>query len=215
MIDRNQQQAKNPYPFQDNERRGWIYMMIYWACSLWIGIRFGYAERLKNQVKYQKSALLESRPFSVIVAVLILSKIQSILNTRYTSNGRNLNPIAIVSFSIINGISETFTFIACYDAGTSLAYYPLKAVPNKIIGFIVLTLYLALSHAFFWAPYALPNHVKVNAPPFHKHALLPLIALTYVLILPYMLYSDILVMAIIHVSIDAAFSINMKLPGPF
>lgn len=189
-------------------------MMIYWACGLWIGIRFGYAEQLEKQVKYRKSATLESRPLSVIAAAIILSKIQSILNTRYTSNGRKLNPIAVISFSIINGVSETFTFIACFDGGTSLAY-PLTAIQKKIIGFIVLTIYLALSHAFFWAPYALPNHIKVNAPPFHKHALLPLIALTYVLILPYMIYSDILVMVIIHVSIDAAFSINMKLPGPF
>ncbi|KAL3926893.1 MAG: hypothetical protein SGBAC_013295 [Bacillariaceae sp.] len=188
-----------------------------------LGYQFGYIDQLKQQVLLQISDLA-SIPSQQLLTALGASAAtvmaQKRMNSRFTGYSRETNLAAIATFGIVNGVLETFAFLAVYEMGAGLlgdesaseesASKPIQTVA----AFTILLVYLGLIHALFWAPKVFPEHIRTDAPPFHTHALPALFVITLAMMLPFVLFSDLTIPCLLHIYVDMEAAVTIKLPGP-
>ncbi|KAG7346012.1 TspO/MBR family protein [Nitzschia inconspicua] len=223
--------------FQTDPLLGWILASIYWSICLFVGIQLDYL----HLWLYQMRQLLQHGRFShmkgetgvmhLVVSVLgfaVVFKSQQQLSTRYSSFGRPVCKAANWVFGLVNGVLETFIFVAIYKFGQGACLFHLGGhtfnypPPPRFVqfislyvGFLPLMIYLGLIHALFWAPFVFPRHLRSEAPPFHKHALLPLVSITFAMMVPVIVWDDLVIPSIIHMYADLDAAGTMNLPGPF
>ncbi|CAB9506747.1 expressed unknown protein [Seminavis robusta] len=102
-----------------------------------------------------------------------------VLNPRYGRFGRRVDWLAIVMYSLMNGVLETFAFLFAYDLGRHLDVESLFGWHNKndeligfLIGFSIYYVYAGLIHIVVWMRMVFPQHVlHESALPFHTHCL--------------------------------------------
>jgi hypothetical protein len=225
-------QLREP-PFQPVPLLGWIWTIFYWIICLLVGVQFNYVVKWYQHMKrlmFQGIVLSDCSDASAMVrgvltfiAIIVTVQAQRQLRMRYTSFGRPDNMKTRWVFGIVNGVLETFMFTAVYDFGRGAylllsdgyAYFPPRPTLRLVSGSLLLTSYLGLIHALFWAPCVFPKHLKDDAPPFHKQALLPLFVITVAMMAPYVCCGDMVLPSLVHIYVDLDAVKTMHLPSPF
>lgn len=236
-MQKNLERHAHP-PYQPDPLLGWLLTLLYWCICLFVGVLLGYPRKLANQWKQISIYSHEADPkqpendlhlwIISFIGMFVVVRAQRRIRTRYTAFGRPPCETARWVFGLVNGVLETFMFAAVYSFGSGCCFLlfggytfdfpPPPALVNYLsisVGFSVLLVYLGLIHALFWAPCVFPKHVRENAPPFHKHALLPLTAITVAIIVPFINWGNLVIPSLLHVYLDLDAAKTMNLPGPF
>jgi hypothetical protein len=197
---------------QTNMMYGWALSTVYWSTGALVGYKSGFLtqEAIRIPISMELIGLYA-------IAAMITSVCVYIMGTRNDSFGRPVNPPVVVVFALLNGILETFLFLACYDWGCSLyggvgssSYGPMA------VGFSVYCLYAGAIHALWWLPLVLPPHMREDAPPFHLHGLPALMAMSVAWLVVYKVTGgSVTVSCLLHIGLDAILCIEIGMPGPF
>jgi hypothetical protein len=213
----NQRQATL---YQSSNRKGWLYMTIYWIMGWLVGVRSGDLGKLY----FGSSPLPTLRTIASLLVTLVL---QMHLNVRYTPMNRNANLGSSVLFGLANGTSETMLFFGSYIFGKSFLFsmwcptsnlYSTTICTQKtadIFGFFTFVVYAGLIHVLFWLPLAFPLHIQTDAKPFLIHGLPALIAMSVMWLYLYEMYDDILLVCVLHATIDTWTVVKIALPPPW
>jgi hypothetical protein len=84
-----------------------------------------------------------------------------------------------------------------------------------IFGFFTFVVYAGLIHVLFWLPLAFPLHIQTDAKPFLIHGLPALIAMSVMWLYLYEMYDDILLVCVLHATIDTWTAVKIALPPPW
>ena len=196
-----QETKKQKAVFQTDNKRGWLWMCLYWTTGLIVGLKLGHLASLL-------------RPHSVVLSVphslatVLTVAVQPRLLSRFGSYGRQANILAVLVFAVCNGIFETMLFLASFDLGRE--YFN----GRFMAGFMTFSIYSALIHVFFWLPHGFPRHVLVDAPPFLQQGLpeLTLMSLSWMYL--YVLSKDVLYVCLLHMLVNILVAIRIGLEWP-
>ena len=181
-------------------------MMIYayWAFALLVGFIFFKKDILDFNREF------DTRRITLFVASLLIIAVNAWVYTHSTTDGGRLLDIpTVITFSIGNGIAETFMFYAVFRLGSALAG---RFTQNQwaifITGFFFFMIYSGLIHGLFWLN-VLPQHVVQTSPykPFFMPVQL-LIASSWAL--NFFWYRDIRTVIFLHALVDLTMVCNVK-----
>lgn len=192
---------------QSDPKKGWLFMSLYWATGYLVGLYQGYIKRF------------EWNSFTVwhLLAVIVTLEGQRRFNIRIDRYGRQPDIPFTLLFTLANAVFETFCFLGSYDLGRH--YLQRKLGLSKVMGIAagwsIYYCYSAMIHVLFWLPIAFPKHIKVHAPPFHKHGLPILSVISIAWFGIYENYEDIFFVCLLHSIVDGWGGWNIALRGPF
>jgi hypothetical protein len=196
-----------PLVGQSNAILSWMYMAAYWAVAFFVGWKKGYLQQLH---------LHHDVTLWHIVALHVTIFCQMAFNTRFDRHDRIPNLFWSALFAAFNGLCETFCFLYSYDLGRHHRFSHDRPWVGMLLGWNVYFIYNALIHAKFWLTRAFPpDHIKQDAPPFQKHGLPILLALSIAWLGIYEYFDDVLYVCFLHAIVDGWAAWKIALPGPW
>jgi hypothetical protein len=196
---------------QTNMMYGWALSTVYWSTGLLVGYKSGFLTQEAIRIPFSMELI-----GLYAMAAIITIGCMSIMGTRNDSFGRPFSPPVVVVFAVMNGILETFLFLACYDWGCSLYGVGSSSYGQIAVGFSVYCLYAGAIHALWWLPLVLPPHMREDAPPFHLHGLPALMAMSVAWLVVYKVSGgSVTVSCLLHIGLDAMLCVEIGMPGPF
>ncbi len=181
-------------------------MMIYayWAFALLVGFIFFKKEILAFNPEF------DTRRIILLALSLIIIAVNAWVYSHSTTDGGRLLDIpTVITFSIGNGIAETFMFYAVFRLGSALAgRFTQNPWAIFMTGFFFFMIYSGLIHGLFWLN-VLPHHVVQTSPykPFFMPVQL-LIASSWAL--SFFWYRDIRTVIFLHALVDLTMVCNVK-----
>ena len=195
--------------WQIDSSTGWMWMGLYWSIGWLVG-------RMKGYVTSTGVITMKTVTAWHLVALVLTLLTHFVMDSRQSNFGRKRSWFAVALFAVCNGICETMLFLAFYDIGYDSAKISLHLKPPAAAasGFITLSMYSALIHAFFWLPQAFPRHILPDAAPFHKSALPALVVMSASWIALYEKFNDVATVCCLHILFDSMAASSICLQNP-